>query len=346
MRAIRFVALAALCLLFSGCSAAAPAPTVTPVHFRVCQIGIASDTQSQADSEQVTYGLQKAQIALGVHFVKSSLKSPNQADFVALVSRHCNLVVTTSDSLEKLASNVAAVKPAIRFYSVISSSTFESSGKSQPSNFSTISFDVSSVAYLAGYTAASSTKTGKVGVIAGEPSERIQAFIDGFSSGVSKLNAALSSSVQVLGSSAVESQFLGTSSDPEKVRSYAAKLVAQGADVLFLAAGPASSGVGSVATANSTKLVFANSDGWLDPANDAFKSLILTSATVNLASVVFNAVTAQLSPASPQFSGNYLGNLGNGGTALAPTHDQSFSTNLISEIGQLTQAAIAAESAK
>jgi len=346
MRAIRLVAIAAFCLLVAGCSAAVPAPTVTPVHYRVCQVGQADDAAGQSDSEQVTYGLQKAQIALGVHVEKTNLKTPTEANFVTLVARHCNLVFTTSDSLASLAYTAAAANPSVRFFSVLSTSDSELTAKPQLNNFSTISFDVSSVAYLAGYAAASSTKSGVVGVIAGQPSERIQAFIDGFSSGVSKLNATLSTSVRVVGSNAIQSRFIGTSSDPEKVRSYAAKLVEQGADVLFLAAGPASSGVGSVATANATKLVFANSDGWLDPANEAFKSLILTSATVNLVSAVFNAVTAQLSPASPQITGDYLGNLGNGGTALAPSHEQSFSTNLISEIGQLTQAAIAAESNK
>jgi basic membrane protein A len=341
MRAAKLSMLLALAMVSAGCAVATPEPTITPVHFRVCQINQSGDALSQADTEQAIYGLQKAQIALGAHLYKVATKTPTALTFKEVLKHRCNMVVTTGDALAKLAFGAAVTHPKVQFLSVLSTVPAPGMGAMQLSNYSTIGFDVTSVGYLAGYAAASSTKTGVVGVVGGVSSQRTDEYLQGFSAGVSKLNATLSSSVRIVGTNQIESNYVGSNSDAAKVRSFVGDLADQGADVIFLAAGPASLGAGSVAVLRQTKLIFADSDAWFDPATADFKSHILTSAAVNLSVLIYNAVAVQLGVATPlptPLAGNrFVGNLANQGTYLAPTHDLSFSPNLANELDQLTK---------
>jgi hypothetical protein len=66
MRRFRLVgAMALVALALSGCSSAPVSVEPTPVAFRACQVS-EKNTDSQADSEQITYALQKAKIANGI----------------------------------------------------------------------------------------------------------------------------------------------------------------------------------------------------------------------------------------------------------------------------------------
>ena len=60
-------------------------------------------------------------------------------------------------------------------------------------------FNTDEAAFLAGYVAASVTKTGKVGTFGGLPIPTVTIFMDGFARGVAKYNEKKGTAVEVLG---------------------------------------------------------------------------------------------------------------------------------------------------
>ncbi|MEN9752791.1 MAG: hypothetical protein RL670_482 [Actinomycetota bacterium] len=346
MRLAKLSWLLVLALLGSGCAAETPEPTITPADYRVCQFSQRSDSDFQGDSEQVTYALQKAQIALGVYLYRASAQVTSASTdkvFNPLIKRGCDLIVTTGETLGALAITSAVRHPNVRFLTVNYSSPRSLDDLKTPNNLHLISFDATGVGFLAGYTAASASQNGVIGVIAGIPSVRTRQYLNGFGAGVSKFNSTLTTVVRVLGSTGGEWRYLGTTFDAQKVSMTAAELVYQGADVLFVAAGPASRGVSAVANTEKPKLIFADSDWWFDPAAVDFRSQLLTSATVDLTTVIYQSVSSFAAGKFAEVPNRLVGNLSNDLTKLAPSHDQSLSSSLESELADLKAALVAAE---
>jgi basic membrane protein A len=348
VRQAKITWLLALALLVSGCTPASPEPSVTPVDYRACQLKQRADPEFQADSEQVAYALQKAQATLGIHLYSASVKvtsASTEKVFDSLFKRGCNLIVTTGQTLGALAISTAGKHPTVRFISVNYSNNQTLRAIKVPNNLHLISFDVRGVGFLAGYAAASLTKTGVVGVIAGAPSVRNREYLSGFGSGVAKYNTTLTTVVQVAGKASGDWVYLGADVSPDRVALTAAELVDARADVLFVAAGPASIGVGELAAGNKLKLIFTDSDWWFDPAAESFRAQFATSATVNLIDAIYAGVSAFFVGKFDEVPNLQLGDLSSELTRLAPTHDQSFSISLENELSQLKKEFIESQKA-
>jgi basic membrane protein A len=184
---------------------------------------------------------------------------------------------------------------------------------------------------------ASTSKAASVGVLGGARDARTIDYVEAFKAGVAHFNSVHATSVRVLGAELSSPTFIGSSSDQGLVQTAVAEQVAFGADVIFVAAGPASVGAGSLALVQKPQLIFADSDWWFDPAADGFKNQILTSATVNLIDLVYANTVAALQGDFGSLPAAAVGDLSNGGAALAPTHATSFSVALANELSKLIE---------
>src|SRR5690606_35633043 len=108
-------------------------------------------------------------------------------------------------------------------------------------NVKPIVFDTAQAAFLAGYAAASYTKTGVVGTLGGIPIPPVTLFMDGFYEGVMHYNEVKGTSVRVLGwdiNKQDEGAFTGGFEAHETAKSTAQNLIDQNADVILPVGGP------------------------------------------------------------------------------------------------------------
>ena len=176
-------------------------------------------------------------------------------------------------------------------------------------------------AFLAGYVAASVTKTGKVGVFGGIDIPQVTDFMDGFALGVDHYNQKNGTNVEVLGWDANkhEGLFVGGFCCTTEGRRLARQLLNEGADVILPVAGH---GVGWGAGAE----VQEYGDAWLIGVDTdwtvtfpEFADIILTSIEKRFDVSVVRAAKAIV---EKTFTGGiHIGTLETGEVGLSPFHN-------------------------
>ena len=104
-------------------------------------------------------------------------------------------------------------------------------------NVVSATFKDNEAAYLAGFAAAYTTKTNKVGFIGGEEGVVIDRFEAGFIKGVEDASKALGKEIKI------DSQYAASFGDPAKGKALAASMYQGGVDVIFHASGGTGAGV-------------------------------------------------------------------------------------------------------
>jgi basic membrane protein A len=189
-----------------------------------------------------------------------------------------------------------------------------------------LTFDTDQAAFLAGYAAAASTQTGKVGTFGGINIPTVSIFMKGFEAGVNYYNEQKGTSVEVLGWSTADNDglFTGNFESTDDGRSFAESLVQEGADIVMPVAGPV--GLGSAAyclESGSCKIVGVDTD-WTVSASE-YTDIILTSVVKRIDVAVFDAAKAV---SDGSFAGGiYVGTLENDGVGLAEVAGSSAELN-------------------
>jgi len=185
--------------------------------------------------------------------------------------------------------------------------------------------------FMAGYLSAGMSKTGVVGTFGGMNIPPVTAFMDGFVYGVAHYNAAKGANVQVLGwnPDSKEGLFTGNFESLDDGRAFAQNLYDEGADIVMPVAGPV--GFGSAALANelgpdALKIVGVDADMTVTDPDRAH--VYLTSVVKRMDNTV-KAVIKQAMDGD-FVGGVMVGNVANGGVALAPYHsfDNEISADL------------------
>ena len=115
-------------------------------------------------------------------------------------------------------------------------------------NVVSATFKDNEAAYLAGFAAAYTTKTNKVGFIGGEEGVVIDRFEAGFIKGVEDASKALGKEIKI------DSQYAASFGDPAKGKALAASMYQGGVDVIFHASGGTGAGVFQEAKAINEQL--------------------------------------------------------------------------------------------
>jgi basic membrane protein A and related proteins len=185
-----------------------------------------------------------------------------------------------------------------------------------------LTFQTDEAAFLAGYAAAASTKTGKVATFGGINIPPVTIFMTGFQAGVNYYNQSMGTAVEVLGwdTAANDGSFTGNFDSLDDGRSFAESFVQEGADIVMPVAGPV--GLGSAAYCKETgscKIIGVDVDWTVSAAE--YTDVILTSVLKNVNVAVYDATKAAV---DGTFKGGiYSGTLANGGVGLATVNGAS-----------------------
>ncbi len=319
------VAVSALALVLTGCGEAPPAPggndSANPAaaDFLGCIVSDSGGFDDQSFNQSSYEGLKSAVTDLGITMKEA--QSSSTADFAPnlsqMASAGCDLTVTVGFLLAEATGEAAKNNPELH-YAIVDDQSVDAP------NVKPIVYDTAQAAFLAGYSAAATSKTGKVGTFGGINIPTVTIFMDGFADGVKYYNEKQGKDVKVLGWDAATQQgsFANTFEIVQEGTKITNNLISEGADVIMPVAGPLGKGAGdAILAANSSgkdaKLIWVDSDGYLTAP--AYKSVLLTSVIKTMGeaieAIVKEDVEGNFDPTP------YVGTLENEGVALAPFHD-------------------------
>lgn len=245
------------------------------------------------------------------------LESQQQTDYAKnlqeFVAQKYDMIITVGFMLGDATEKYAKANPKTKFAIV------DYSYDPAISNVLGLLFNTDEAAFLAGYVAAGTTKTGKVATYGGMQIPSVTIFMDGFEAGVKYYNQQNKANVQVLGwnAKAGKGVFAGNFESTEDGKRIAKSLFDEGADIIMPVAGPV--GLGSAAAAVSAgKMIIGVDTDWYVSAPE-YKKVVLTSVIKNMDVAVYNAIKKAT---DGSFKGGvFNGDLANGGVGIAPYHD-------------------------
>jgi basic membrane protein A len=299
--------------------------------FLPCMVSDAGGFDDHSFNELGYNGLKKAADELGTDLkaVESSADTDYAPNIDNLVAQGCNVIVTVGFNLAAATKAAAKANPDVKFVLIDDAAdggddgnTFD--GKADEPNIKPLLYDTSQAAFLAGYAAASYSKSGVVGTYGGMNFPTVSIFMDGFAQGVDYFNAQKKKSVKVVGwnEAKQDGAFTGGFEANNKATQTAQQIFDQGADVILPVGGPIYQGALTVMKNNPNKgytLIGVDADVFqTDPSTDDF---ILTSVEKKIDTGVYGVIKdAADNPDSFDFS-PYVGTLENDGVGLAPFHN-------------------------
>ncbi|MET8955976.1 BMP family lipoprotein [Streptomyces sp. NPDC004393] len=185
----------------------------------------------------------------------------------------------------------------------------------QAKNVADMVFHEEQSSYLAGVTAALTTKSNTVGFIGGVDVPLIHKFEAGFEQGVKDTKKGITVKAQYLTQTAQEGGF----SSPDKGEAAAEGQIGSGADVVYAAAGLSGQGVIKAAAAHKVWAIGVDSDQYSQTALAKYKDYILTSALKNVEGAVFDLAKSVIQDKKP-LTGDIRGSLSNAGVGLADSN--------------------------
>ncbi|HJR80946.1 MAG TPA: BMP family ABC transporter substrate-binding protein [Anaerolineales bacterium] len=300
---------------------------------RVCQVTNTPALYDNYFNEVIYKGLQSANITYG--WDTKVLQSASTPDFAKNINEFlrgdCDLIVG-SFSMADAIRVAAESNPDQKFW-------IESEYEQPPKNIWMQNYATDQAAFLAGYTAASITKTGKVGIFGGIDIPPVTDFMDGFALGIRHYNKKNGTDVELLGWDVTkhEGLFVGDFCCAAEGREITQRLLDQNADVVLPVAGP-DVGVGAlhtVRTHGAAYIIGVDTD-WATTYPD-YEEIILTSIMKNLDVSVVQAVK---SIEEGTFTGGvHVGTLKTGEISLAPFYqfDSFISAKVKADLGRITK---------
>ncbi|HWS58503.1 MAG TPA: BMP family ABC transporter substrate-binding protein [Actinotalea sp.] len=322
----------ATALVLAACGAApedeetsAPEETsAETIDYTACMVSDEGGFDDASFNQSGFEGLERASTELGIEMKTAESSDPGQyvGNIDSMVQEGCDLIIGVGFALEDAVQAAAEANPDINFALVDSAFSDADFNPVSYDNAKPLLFNTQEAAFLAGYLAAGTSVTGTVATYGGMPFPSVTIFMDGFYDGVMKYNEDTGAAVKVLGwdKAAQNGSMIGNFSDTEAGRATTETFIASGADIILPVAGPVGSGsLNAASQAEGVSVIWVDSDGYLQPSNADYKSLILTSVMKLIGNSVFDTVAAA---AEGNFSAEpYVGTLENGGVDLAPLHD-------------------------
>jgi basic membrane protein A and related proteins len=180
------------------------------------------------------------------------------------------------------------------------------------SNVRGLRFNEKQAGYLAGVLAAGMTASNVVGAVGGIDIPPVVAFVEGYRNGAQCTNPAVN----------VLTSYTGTFSDPGLGATTAQEMIAQGADVIFGAAGSTGDGAITYSAQNGQWAIGVDADQYLTVFGDgsvAGSDKLLSSAMKRVASAVYQTIADFVYGAFTPST--ILYDLATDGVGLAPFHE-------------------------
>ncbi|WP_416235532.1 BMP family lipoprotein [Pseudarthrobacter sp. C1] len=331
--------LGASALVLTACGAAPEAGSTSTAgasDYTGCIVSDSGGFDDQSFNQSSYEGLKKAEKDLGikVNQVESKTNNDFEPNLRAMVTAGCDLTVTVGFLLGDATKAQATANPDSHFAII-------DFGYATPiSNVKPIIYDTAQAAFLAGYLAAGTTKTGTVATFGGIKLPTVTIFMDGYADGVKYYNEKKGKDVKLLGwnKEAQDGSFTGDFEKQDVGKQLTQNFLDQGADIVMPVAGPVGKGAGSAlkeakAAGKDVKLIWVDSDGFLTAPD--YKDIMLSSVMKQMGDAVEAVVKEDK---EGKFSNTpYVGTLANEGVQLAPFHDldSQVPAELKSELDQI-----------
>ena len=240
----------------------------------------------------------------------SYIESKQDADYMTnldkAVDDDADLVWGIGFAMGEAVNTAASQNPDVSF------AIIDSTNDGGYSNLTGVLFRAHEPSFVVGYIAARMSKSGKVGFVGGMSSETIQQFEFGFYGGVEYANKEQGTQVTYTG------QYAESFSDAAKGKSIAQKMIQDGADVLYHAAG--GTGVGMLEACNEAGVYSIGVDQDQAVLFPNYNTII-TSALKKVDEAVVN-VSNGLIDGSLKGGDNILLGAAENAVGIAPTHDK------------------------
>ncbi len=297
--------------------AATEAPTAAPAAGgMVCEVTDTGGVDDKSFNQSGWEGAQQGAEAVGweAKYLESNSDSDYATNINEFVSQKCDLIVTVGFLLGDATLAAAKANPDQKFMILDYAYSEE-----LPNVYQQV-YSTEEGAFLAGYVAASFSKTGKVGTFGGINIPPVADFMVGFQQGIEYYNEQKGASVELIGwdNTAKDGLFTGDFSDLVKGGEQAKALMAEGADIILPVAGPVGLGAAAeVQKAGNAYIIGVDSD-WYNSASE-YQDIVLTSVLKRLDQSVIAGTKAA---ADGSFKGGVVvGNLENGQIGIAPYHN-------------------------
>jgi basic membrane protein A len=340
-----YALLAAVLMASMILTACGGTPTSAPAAsgFKVGQVTDLGGIDDKSFNATAYAGITQAQADLGIEgkYLESKQQSDYAKNIQQFLDEKTDLIVTVGFLLGVDTATAAKANPDTKFaivdYAYPDCFGSQVEGKDCGSateipNVLGLTFSTDQAAFLAGYAAAASTKTGKVGTFGGINIPPVTIFMKGFQAGVNYYNQQKGTTVEVLGWDTAKNDglFTGNFDSTDDGRSFAQSLMQEGADIIMPVAGPV--GLGSAAVCKETgqcQIVGVDVD-WTVSASE-YTDVILTSVLKNMNVAVYDTIKAAM---DGTFKGGiYSGTLANNGVGLAAVNGAS--AELQAELDQI-----------
>lgn len=307
-------------------------------EIKICQVTDLGGVDDKSFNETAWNGIKLAETELGIKGIV--LESKSDADYMVnieqLIDDECDLIVTVGFMLQEATATAATDYPDVKF-SIIDSGVGMDNVVDQV-------FQTDEAAFLAGYLAAGTTKTGTVGTYGGMCIPTVTIFMDGFARGVEYYNEVKGTDVKVLGwdLEAQTGTCVDSFDDLDKGKQTSLAMMDQGADIIMPVAGPVGGGTIAAIEDRGTGLVIGVDADWALTYPDS-ADIILTSVIKKMDVTTFDIIQTVVDGTFT--GGKYVGTLENEGIDIAPFHelDASVSEEMKAELEDLRAKIIAGE---
>ena len=231
------------------------------------------------------------------------------------VSANCDLIVTAGFNSGDATAAAAKANPRQKFQ------ILDFAYDSPIDNVWAHVYAADQGAFLAGYVAASVSKTGTVGTFGAFQFPTIETFMDGFALGVAYYNEKNGTDVQVLGWDVASrtGYFTNDFSSKDKGVDMGNQLLTEGADIIFPVAGPAVGiGAAEAVLAHGNAYFIGVDTDWVISYPE-YASITLTSVEKRYGLSVISAIKAAADDAFA--GGTHIGTIANGEIGLASFHE-------------------------
>jgi basic membrane protein A len=316
-----------------GASPSAGATTAAGKALKACMVLDTGGVDDRSFNQSSWAGLQtanKTNPKIAISYIASNSQNDYTPNLTAEVNKGCDTVIAVGGLMGDAVKAAAKQNPKQQFAQIDS----PSSG----SNVYGLQYNTAQGGFLGGYLAAAMSKTGKVATYGGLNIPPVTIYMDGFWEGVQYYNKTKGKNVQVLGWDEKNQKggtFTQSFTDQNKGRSISQAFAQQGADIIFPVAGSAGLGSGAAAQAAGGKVsvIWVDFDGC--QSAQQYCKFFLSSVLKDLTGAVSKYATAAADGTFP--TGNYIGDLKNDGTGLAPFHefDGKVPANVKTELDQI-----------
>ena len=292
--------------------------------FLACQVTDTGGVDDRSFNQTAFKGLEDAEAEFGIETQVLESQNPNdfEPNIQSLIQQDCDIIVTVGFLLGDATAAAAEANPD-QMFAIVDFDFFDADAGEDISfdNVKELTFATDEAAFLAGYVAAGTTETGKLGTYGGINLPTVTIFMDGFQAGMEHFNSETGGDVVLEGWDSANPEgglFTGDFENQDNGRQVTETLLGEDVDIVMPVAGPV--GLGSAAAvqdAGEGSLVWVDTDGCVSV--EEFCDLFLTSVMKNMDVAVFTAVEEAL---NDEFEGGlYTGTLENEGVGIAPFHE-------------------------